>query len=156
MPPRAAATAFLLACLAAWPTSGQADTWQTRVLVDGTGITGVTLGRIKLQLMCQRGAEREIASLIAASGFPRHLFQESPVTLEIEMPKGGVRRHTAYMVLDADGRTLIGSIPLASGFLEDFGNGSALRIITNGKVMIRSGLRGTGKARSVFREVCGL
>ncbi|MEM9761421.1 MAG: hypothetical protein AAF968_02740 [Pseudomonadota bacterium] len=156
MLPRAVATAFLLACLAIWPTGAPANTWQTRVLVDGTGITGVTLGRIKLQLMCQRGAEREIASLIAARGFPKHFAKETPVTLEIEMPQGPERRHSARMVLDPSGGTLIGNIPLASGFLEDFGNGSVLRIITNGKVMISSGLRGTGKARSVFREVCGL
>ncbi|MEL6766833.1 MAG: hypothetical protein AAFP17_06610 [Pseudomonadota bacterium] len=156
MSSRYAFITLFVACLLTWPQGAHADTWQSRALVDGVGVANITLGRIRLQLMCHRGAEREVTTVIAARGLPEHFRKETDVVFEIDTASGTARQHAGRMVLADGGQALTGSLPLASGFLDDFARGNELRIITKGRVMLRSSLRGTAKARAAFRQICGV
>ncbi|MEO0428326.1 MAG: hypothetical protein AAF160_12910 [Pseudomonadota bacterium] len=147
----------LLAALLASPGAASQDVWRTRAVTESMAISSVSLGRIYLQLQCYRGVENQVLSLIAARGFPGGLKRKDRrIALEISLPGGGVRTHTAWMILNKRGRALTGRIPLDTGFLEDFARGSRLRVLFEGKALVTAGLTGTSDARNAFAEICGI
>lgn len=142
----------LLACIAV-PAAAE---WQLHKLSGDHAGTSESVDNYVLHINCARNDDNLRLELYPVGMDRSDTAGLSGVTIDIAMPDGGVERASVNLNPNRDG--FEGSFPVRPDWLAAFKDGRQMTISRGdtGRQLLRSDMKGTGAARILFAERCGV
>ncbi|MBU3029836.1 hypothetical protein [Paracoccus marinaquae] len=144
-------TLALMTCLAT-----PAPAWELYRLTDDYAATGNTAGEYVVNISCVRDRGTLYLS-IAPFGMDRSAVDGlTKVSMQITLPDG--RSEQVEVALTPERDSFDGPFPVRADWLAAFKDGREMRVsrTDTGLELFRSDMKGTGAARLLFAERCGI